>query len=120
MKQGLRTVLCTSANGTSCDPSVNWDAGWIVFVDEDADNTPDSADDYIRVGAALDNGYTIIGSTNINDRIQYEPDGDTLQTGYFTVCDPRGDSYAQGLIITASGSPKKSEVDTSGNSLTCP
>lgn len=120
VKQGLRTVLCTSSDGSSCDSSVDWDAGWIVFVDEDVDNTPDSPDDYIRIGAALKSGYTIIGSTNINDLIRYDSNGDSLETGYFTICDPRGAADAQGLIITASGSPKKSDVDTSGNSLACP
>lgn len=42
IKASRRVVMCTSANGTTCAGNDNWAQGWIVFVDEDANQTPDN------------------------------------------------------------------------------
>ncbi len=120
VKRGIRTVICASSNGTSCNTSSNWDAGWIIFVDEDANDTKDTADTYLQIGAAMDTGFSLIGSTNVVNMIRYDPNGDSLESGTLTLCDPRGVDKAVGIIITASGRPKVSDTGAGGASLVCP
>ena len=118
VKRGLRTVICASSNGSSCNGST-WSDGWLVFVDEDSDDSIDSGEQILRVGEGLDSGYSLKGSADVADIIQYEPDGDTLETGAITLCDPRGASEAQALIITPSGRARVSDAGVGGTTLTC-
>src|SRR4249919_3390118 len=36
-----RAVICPSPTGSSCDDSVDWSQGWIVFLDVDGDREVD-------------------------------------------------------------------------------
>lgn len=120
VKRGLRAVVCTSTNGASCDNSANWDSGWIVFIDTNSNDTLDSGEQVIHVGAALDNGSSLIGTTNVATMIRYQSNGDSLESGSFTFCDSRGASEAEAILLTASGRPKISETGACGGTLSCP
>lgn len=39
IKRGIPITMCASANGASCLSSNEWHKGWIVFTDEDGDQT---------------------------------------------------------------------------------
>ncbi len=120
VKRGIRTVMCTSSDGGSCDGSSDWDSGWIIFVDEDANDTKDTGDAFLQVGATMDTGFSLIGSTDLVNMIRYDPNGDSLESGTLTLCDPRGETKAVGIIITASGRPKVSDTGAGGATLVCP
>ncbi len=119
VKRGIRTVICTSSDGASCDASADWHVGWIIFVDANSNNGVDSGEQLIRVGAALETGFSLVGTSNVAAQIRFQPDGDAIETGTITLCDSRGADKARAVIITASGKSKISETAAGGASLSC-
>lgn len=126
IKRGLTVSICTADGSVSavvpaCDNSLDWESGWVAFIDENADGARDPVDDtVILVGSALDSGYTLRGSVNITNVISYLPDGDTSASGTLTLCDSRGEDKAEAVIISASGRPKVSDTAAGGVALVCP
>lgn len=120
VKRAVRTALCTSADANSCNVSAPWTDGWMVFVDDNANGSRDSSEEIVRVGVALPSGYMLNGSTNVSSIIRYGTDGDSLESGTITLCDPRGAEEARAVIISASGKPKTSTTGAGGAILTCP
>ncbi len=49
IKHGGRATLCKSADRRGCTTAGGWEAGWLLFLDDDADGAPDA--DEIVVGA---------------------------------------------------------------------
>ncbi len=125
IKRGVRVVICPTsiadADIATCDPSVDWDSGWIAFVDTNSNNTREIAiEPFVTSGKALSAGYTLIGSGGVEDFIIYEANGSSLESGTLTLCDPRGEDVAQSILIRASGIPKASDKAAGGGALVCP
>ena len=79
IERGVSVTVCASADQTSCSGSTNWQTGWIVFTDINADHTRDgtdcateSDDCVLRVWGAL-NGSSVL--TGGNSYITFSPDG---------------------------------------------
>lgn len=45
IKSGLPVIMCASEDEVSC--SGTWDDGWLVYIDEDRDNSPGTDDDIV-------------------------------------------------------------------------
>lgn len=78
-KRGKRIIVCTSSNASSCDNSATWASGWIVFVDDNNDNSRDTgsaAEPLLRVGAASPN-ITIAGSNGAENFVAFTTRGAT-------------------------------------------
>jgi len=89
VKGGISVTVCASTNATACSNAALWETGWIVFSDLNGDRIVDAGTDvqFIARGA-LTGGLTL--RTNAfanNDRIQYQPSGETGDNGTFNVCD---------------------------------
>lgn len=73
VKRNQPVSICRSADGASCDG--NWQDGWIVFTNLDADNTFDNGtDSVIRVYEGLADGHAFYGTVG-NDAMTYFSDG---------------------------------------------
>lgn len=133
IKRAVQVTVCKSANSTSaapaCDASANWEAGWIVFVDGDADGDcadtdGDGACDtdsgaILRVSGPLANGGTLRTGTNYSDWVAYLPtgvsQGNAGRSDTFRLCDERGSSVARAIAISVAG-----RVSTSVGTTACP
>ncbi len=96
ISRNTRVTVCKRANDNTCgDPSVNWENGWIVFIDENFDGNINEGDGDIalRFGDALPADQTMRASTNIQ-YIFYTPTGRTMNTGTFDmrICAPGADA----------------------------
>lgn len=91
-------TVCSSNDRVSC--SGNWEDGWIVFVDSNANTTLDG-EEIVQVQTAVD-GTTIRFN---RARIIYDGRGFALNNsdGTISLCDSRGVSSARALIISPSG-----------------
>ena len=118
VKRSRQVVICPSSDASSCS-EVSWNGGWIIFIDEDRDDTRDNNEELIRIAAALEPGLDLSTTTNIEDFIRYRPNGLALETGTFTLCDPRGSDLAKAIIINATGRPQISEHNQTGGALIC-
>jgi type IV fimbrial biogenesis protein FimT len=63
LKRGEAVAVCASSDGTSCSGNNDWDAGWIVFTDEDGPTSgtleTGSGEAILRVHAGLEGGTTL-------------------------------------------------------------
>jgi type IV fimbrial biogenesis protein FimT len=57
LKRRTTVTVCSSADGSTC--TGNWQDGWIVFTDANADSTVNGTDQVLRVWEALTGGATI-------------------------------------------------------------
>lgn len=64
--------LCPSTNGASCTSSV-WEAGWIIFSDEDSPGTVDGIDEVLRAKGSYEGTTTITVANGGGNYVQFEP-----------------------------------------------
>ncbi|MCF6210839.1 MAG: GspH/FimT family pseudopilin [Gammaproteobacteria bacterium] len=129
IKRRVRVVLCKSANGQDCvvdgeDSSTHWGQGWIVFVDNNNNQTrnsdednPANSDIILRVHDALSGNNRLTGNENVADFISYDARGfsrlanGAIQMGSLSLCDSRNDNdKARAIRINATGRPMLSSV----------
>lgn len=130
VKRRQTVTLCASTNGADCNTN-NWELGWLVFVDLNANAAPDKVDDACTKDAAgepvedcilntsglLEGGNTLRSSSFANnDYIQYNSRGTLDSTGTFTLCDARGATEARAANINLSGRASQA-VDDDNNSI---
>jgi len=118
IKRVAQVTLCTSSNGVSCSSSTNWESGWVMFVDTNANEAVDTGETIVRVGQALPSGITLRYGTS-RDYVYYKLDGTAWPNATFTFCDSRGASYARAIIVWTTGRIRTSDTSSSGGSLTC-
>lgn len=89
----LALTICTSANGTACSPSTDWQQGQIVFVDGGQLGVVDGADEVIQYAQAIRGGVPIkatIAATGANYTRGYihfeQGKPDTKKALRFTAC----------------------------------
>jgi type IV fimbrial biogenesis protein FimT len=117
IKRNRRVVVRTI--GAADNP--NWENGWQVFVDADADGVPSltaaacavDADCILQVHEALSGTYTLRfnasgNATNKDNFVRYSPDGSVSARGTFYLCsNATPEPYtAKLLIINAIGRPR--------------
>ncbi|TCJ14764.1 general secretion pathway protein GspH [Parasulfuritortus cantonensis] len=101
MKRSSRVSVCPSSDGTQCNGSAHWEAGWIVFHDPNSNGVVDVDEPIIRAQSAIDGEGTIWGARK---RVTFHSHGfcagfnDTLN-----VCDYRGAREARRVIISNLG-----------------
>ena len=102
VKRATRVTVCKSANATSCaGTGVNWEDGWIVFVDPtNPGGVVNGGDQVLQVFDSLDGGNTL-KYNNIANRVSFNTLGFMPGfNGTFTLCDPSGAAHAKGLILS--------------------
>jgi type IV fimbrial biogenesis protein FimT len=146
VKQNARVVICATTDGESCEEEgVAWDDGWIVFVDRDADLTPDELDDDACEEGATEGDCLLINQSalsgpnvltpgaGIPGLLSYDGSGAafcSVDAGdantpcasadtFFTLCDPRGAAHARALAISNTGRTSILTKAPNGDALSC-
>jgi len=94
VKRGMRVNLCKSRDRKQCDDSVTWDAGWIMFADQNRDGRMEASEQLIRVEGPPRDQITISANRPVEDYVSYTSFGfarmlnGALQMGTFVVCKP--------------------------------
>ncbi|MCK5640627.1 MAG: GspH/FimT family pseudopilin [Gammaproteobacteria bacterium] len=120
-KYGYKVVICKSIDGETCNTSMQWDQGWLVFTDQD-DNRSRTADEpRLQVRMPFSTGQTLTYRRGVgsNNYITYHPDGFTRTNGTFTFCDTRGSEHAKALILYKTGRTRISRTRANGEALSC-
>ena len=119
-----RVTVCPSANGESCQ-TVDWNEGFIAFVDGDSDQVLDDDETILRSGAGAGTNSLSLVSTDYPDFLMYRPNGRVMRaalgenSGQFTACDDRGPEHGKLIQIDLSGRPRVISATDSGISLAC-
>lgn len=118
IKRGVPVVLCKSSDGVACSATMDWQNGWLVFVDADDDRVLDTNEPIVRVQQALAAGTTLRYGTSYR-YVYYKPDGAAWPNATFTFCDPRDAAYAKAIIITTAGRARVSSKSSNNGPLSC-
>lgn len=74
IKTSRRVVMCSSSNGSACANSHDWSAGWIVFVDSNADNVANSSETVLASRGPLAGLTSMLASGSVR-RLSFMPNG---------------------------------------------
>ena len=121
MRTATRVTVCPGTAG-GCAGS-NWENGWVVFNDTNANATLDSGEAVIGIGAALD-GDNTLRSSAFATYISFRHNGSSTSiagsglAGSFALCDSRGyGDKAQAIAVSASGRVKALPANAAGSGI---
>ena len=123
VKRNQAVVLCKSSTGTGCETGagVNWDQGWMIFADQNADGDHNLGEPILRVAEAMENGDTLrVTGGAFADQLIYRNDGSSSGTAgdeTFVFCDAAANlTTAREIMVTITGRPRR-QLKTTGS---CP
>ena len=123
VKSNRTVALCPSANSADCAGD-NYDAGWIVFRNDNGDDPPvvDSPGEMIlRTHVVTQHaGTSMSASSLIANGINFQPSGRPSNSGDITYCDDRGATDARSVVVNLVGVIVASDKHADGSALTCP
>jgi len=121
IKYGFHAVLCPSPDGDACIKSMQWQQGFILFVDENVNRKRDPGEKLLRWFQPGSRGQQIRISTTTGRRwIRYQSTGLALGSNVtITFCDSGGFVAPKAVIISNTGRPRISTEKPNGDSLVC-
>lgn len=106
-----RVSLCPSVNGKQCLGNGHWHRGWLVFVDRDADRTPDPGEPVVSRQTGLEQGLTLT-SSRYRRVITFQPTGTAGgSNATFTVCTRDDPGRAAAVVLSRLGRIRLDEGD---------
>ena len=111
--QGTNVVMCHSTNGTACSGTANpdWSTGWVVFIDDDQDGSPEPTDN----NGTLDAGEPVLSASNAREgvtmngtttRLSFNPGFRSMSgNGSIEVC-VDGSNNDRQVIVSNTGRPR--------------
>lgn len=121
VKRGERVIVCKGTGTATCATTVDWNGGWTVFVDLDADDALDADEPIVRVQSPLATQtivYTPGGNTN-KTFLRYKADGFAWPSGRFIFCSADR-VQAKAIVIWNTGRARVAVKETDGTSVRCP
>ena len=107
IKRGARVTMCPSSDQATCGGvGVNWEDGWISFVDTNNDYTLDAGEGPpLSASVALTSGYVLRGtsSTTLPNYVSFTSLGTSEETGVLVLCHDGKISASQAVNINSVG-----------------
>ena len=106
VKRAIPVTMCKSSTGTDCETSgVNWESGWIVFSDNDGDQTVDAGDGdtIVQLTQALLTGFTLRGSTDLANAVTFTSNGSSAVQGTMVLCASNRIDWARSVTVNLAG-----------------
>ena len=105
VKRHAQVSICISNDTVGCTGG-NWEDGWIVYVDANANGTFDAAtvnEDILRVNQALDGNNTLTPTAAYGTQVTYDNRGFVTATGGFLLCDDRTGAFGKTITTSNTG-----------------
>ncbi len=109
--------ICPSPDGLTCEPSLDWSTGWLMFENDDRDEPPRRGP-----GEALLQAHKVAA----NVRITANRRGFTLRAtqkratnGTIVICDQAGRVTPRALVVSYTGRPRVTLETTRGEPYKC-
>jgi len=117
-KRGHNVVLCKTADLRSCgDAEIGYEAGWMVFVNEDGLAPPARSD---AEPLLLAYSPVTVGTIRSNRSLyHFRPFLVRSTNGTITFCDRRGAAAARAVIVSYTGRPRTSSRGPGNRALVC-
>lgn len=105
-----RIIVCPSNDGRHCHSGYDWQHGWIVAPDQNADGQPDTGRQIIAALPAMAAGSRIITSAG-RSHIIFHPNGNAAgSNARFTICHAR-ERDGKSVVVSNSGRIRISQPD---------
>lgn len=120
IKRGVRVSVCSRLSDTACMGAgvLNWDTGWLVFLNPNNDAVVDPGDTVLQVRSPLENGNTL--RTNNVQRVTYQNSGFSANMDTFRLCDTRGIASGRAIVVNMQGRVRTGALNNEIPALTCP
>lgn len=106
VKRGANVSVCRSKDGSACTlDDVQWEDGWIVFVNDDNDAPAeiDPDEETLGVYGALTAGSTVRSTDQFTGFVTFRANGFPHASGQFVICDDRGAAGAGLITLNRTG-----------------
>jgi len=117
IKRNARTVVCISANGSTCATGGGWHQGWLIFHDANNNAALDPGETVIHARQGLPDSIRLTGNSMVSKYVSYAPSGGAksvtgaFQAGTLTVCNVADASgAARRVVISSTGRPRVARV----------
>ena len=99
---GSATVACPSLDGVDCSGDSQWQGGWIVFTDLNADRRRQDSEALARHTGGVE--LLKINSSRSRDHVRFYPNGSAPGSNLSIVfCDRRGARFAGRIVVSNTG-----------------
>jgi type IV fimbrial biogenesis protein FimT len=118
IKQGSRAVLCPTDNGDECLGSGDWNKGYMVFIDNNANRERDPDEQLIHQHSLK----TDLLRVNAGRRktVSYQISGRAKGSNLtITFCDAHDNAKPRAVVVSMSGRPRTADIHPNGSALTC-
>jgi type IV fimbrial biogenesis protein FimT len=118
-KRGRSVILCKTSDRTRCGGNeIEFDAGWMVFVNEDDLWPPTRSASELLLYAydAVLEQRSIVSNRPLYEFRAYQR---RSTNGTVTFCDSRGAAAARAVIVSYTGRPRVARVGASKQALNC-
>lgn len=107
IKSGTSVTICKSDDSTSCDDSLSWNDGWLVFVDRNRDGNLDTDDRIVRSISGLEGAVSMAHGGGDN-RVTFNSRGMALRgDGLFTFAHSSDSKYDRTVDLGVTGRAMK-------------
>lgn len=111
IKGGTTVYLCSSDNQSSCVDD-KWSDGWLVWSDDNGDDTLDTSDSILNVfDSEVDASVLSIAKNSASKVMKFGTDGSTTTPASYLFCDERGASHARMIRISGVGRARLERAD---------
>ena len=102
ISHSVPTVVCTSRDAVDCSGHQDWQDGWIVFTDMNADQRRQQGEPLLKRSDAVE--LLQISSSRARSSVRFYPNG-TAPGSNLSIhfCDKRGAEYAAKIVVSNSG-----------------
>jgi len=107
VKRRTNISMCKSNDGATCNNGLDWNSGWIIFVNTDNDSPAqvDNGEEVLKIyGAAMGSNALQASAALVND-ITYRANGFSNVQGQFILCNSHGTASAREITVSRTGRP---------------
>ena len=111
--------LCKTLNGIECIRAMQWESGWMIFVDENKNRKREMSEAVLRYQQAINTVNITYRGTASSHYIRFRPDGATGVNGTFAFCSDSEGLYKKALILFRTGRLRLSKTRANGKTISC-
>ena len=113
-----QTVICPAIDGSDCSGNSEWNDGWIVFADMNADHHRQDGEPLLKHASAIE--FMNISSSRSGSFIRFYPSGTAPGSNVsIHFCDKRGAEHAGKILISNTGRIRL-ESNSAKSTAICP
>lgn len=119
IRGGVNAALCPSVDGRNCTNGSNWEAGYLLYIDRNANNKVDADEFVVKIFEATN--QMRLRTSPGRDHVRYTSSG--LAPGSnatFTLCHVRGPGTPRTVVISIAGRVRTSAHMPGGGAIVCP